>query len=229
MARARVEWVELGKSSGKAENAAAPSGRKLGPRALMTRRRLLDATESLLRERGVMDMTVAEIARVGETSPATFYHYFDDVEAAVLMLAVRVSDELPEALSRLDGDWSGREGMRRARDLSEAFIDHWEQHHAVLLVRNLAADQGDERFQHVRRAALSPVMTRLAEIIEAAKREGAVAKEIHAQVAAAALVAILERLSAHYRDLRTFRVSRSALIETCARIIHQTIGGNSAS
>jgi AcrR family transcriptional regulator len=219
--------VKLGMGSQKAESAVAQSGRKLGPRALLTRSRLLDATESLLRERSVMDITVAEIARVGETSPATFYHYFKDVEAAVLMLASRVSGELPEALSRLDGDWTGRDGFSRARDLSEAFIDHWEQHHAVLLVRNLAADQGDERFQKVRRAALSPVMNRLAQIIDAGKKEGLVAEEIHAQVAAAALVAILERLSAHYRDLRTFRATRSALVDTCARIIYQTIGGHS--
>ncbi|MBW2724125.1 MAG: TetR/AcrR family transcriptional regulator [Deltaproteobacteria bacterium] len=220
--------MKLVKGPRKPESAAVHAGRKLGPRALLTRRRLLDATESLLRERGVMDITVAEIARVGETSPATFYHYFEDVEAAVLMLAVQVSDELPRALSQLDGDWAGRDGISRARDLSEAFIDHWEQHHAVLLVRNLAADQGDERFQNARRAALSPVMNRLAEIIETAKADGSVVPEIHAQVAAAALVAILERLSAHYRDLRTFRASRSALVETCARIIYQTIGGDSA-
>ncbi|MBW2293721.1 MAG: TetR family transcriptional regulator, partial [Deltaproteobacteria bacterium] len=115
--------MKLVKGPRKPESAAVHAGRKLGPRALATRRRLLDATESLLRERGVMDITVAEIARVGETSPATFYHYFEDVEAAVLMLAVQVSDELPRALSQLDGDWAGRDGISRARDLSEAFID----------------------------------------------------------------------------------------------------------
>ena len=209
----------------RSERPIAQSGRKLGPRALLTRDRLLRATESLLNERSVMDISVAEIARVGETSPATFYHYFEDVEAAVLLLAAQVSGELPEALARLDGDWTGKDGLTRARDLSEAFIEHWEQHHAVLLVRNLAADKGDSRFQKARRSALSPVLNRLAEIIERARTDGRVAAEIHPQLAAAALVAILERLSAHYRDLRTIRASRAELVETCARIIHQTVGG----
>jgi len=209
--------------------AVAQSGRKLGPRALLTRDRLLRATESLLGERSVMDISVAEIARLGETSPATFYHYFKDVEDAVLLLARQVSDELPDAFARIDGDWSGVHGLVWARELSEAFIDHWAQHHAVLLVRNLAADKGDERFQQARRAALSPVLNRLASIIEAAQVSGEVAAEIHPHLAAAALVAILERLSAHYRELKTFQASREALVETCARMIHQTLGGHSVT
>ena len=30
------------------------------------------------------------------------------------------------------------------------------------------------------------------------------------------------------RDLKTFRASREALVETCARMIHQTLGGSAA-
>ena len=62
----------------------AQTGRPLGPRALRTRQRLLDATASLLVERSVLDIPVVEIARKAETSPATFYHCFRDVEEAAL-------------------------------------------------------------------------------------------------------------------------------------------------
>ncbi len=48
------------------------SGRRLGPRALHTRQRLLDATVALLNERSVRDISVVEIARKANTSPATF-------------------------------------------------------------------------------------------------------------------------------------------------------------
>jgi len=203
----------------------AQTGRKLGPRALRTRQRLLDATEKLIGERSVMDIPAVEIARIAGTSPATFYHYFKDVEEAVLVLAEQVAEEVPLALASLDGSWGAGDGLERARALTEAFIDHWDRHHAVLLVRNLAADKGDARFQHARRAALSPILDRLAKIIEESQKSGRVAAEIHPHVAAAALTTILESLSAHYRSLRSFRATRSDLLETCSRIVYDTLTG----
>ena len=46
------------------------SGRPLGPRAIGTRNRLLQATVDLLREKSVRDVAVVDIARNAETSPA---------------------------------------------------------------------------------------------------------------------------------------------------------------
>ena len=63
------------------------SGRTLGPRALLTRERLLEATEELLGERSLRDLSVVEIARKVGTSPATFYQYFKDAQEATLRLA----------------------------------------------------------------------------------------------------------------------------------------------
>ena len=62
--------------------------------------------------------------------------------------------------------------------------------------------------------------------LEAARKQGAVSREVHPYIASAALVAILERLSAHYRALHHFGASRDELIETCARILHQVISGS---
>lgn len=210
------------------EEAVAQTGRKLGPRALVTRQRLLDATASLLAERSVMDISVVEIARLGETSPATFYHYFKDVEDAVLLLAQQASEALPTVLDMLTEDWHGKAGLDQARLLTEAFIDHWEKHHAVLLVRNLAADKGERRFQDVRRAALSPVLDRLAHVIARSREAGDVSQAMHPHLAAAAMLSILERLSAHYQDLRTFKATREDLVETCSRIIYQTVTGHTS-
>ena len=47
----------------KAENVTAQTGRPLGPRALKTRERLMDATAELLAERSVLDISVVDIAR----------------------------------------------------------------------------------------------------------------------------------------------------------------------
>jgi AcrR family transcriptional regulator len=212
-------------SGGKRGAARAQGGRALGPRALRTRQRLLDATAELLRERSVLDLSVVEIARKVGSSPATFYHYFRDVEEAALHLAEQAAEEMPQVLEVVDGDWGGDRGLDAARALVDAFMDHWDDHHAVLLVRNLSADKGDRRFQRVRRKALAPVLDRLAELVRQGQEAGRVPPEIQPYAAAAALASILERLSAHYRELAYYEVTREGLAETCARVLHQVITG----
>ena len=44
--------------------------------------------------------------------------------------------------------------------------------------------------------------------------------------AAAALVALIERMAAFHRDLEPIGISRADLVETTARIIHQTVVGS---
>jgi len=202
------------------------NGRPLGPRALGTRNRLLQATADLLGEKSVRDVAVVDIARQAQTSPATFYQYFKDVSEAILRLAERAADEMPAMLDLIDRPWQGEAGLDAARGLSDAFIRHWDAHRAVLLVRNLAADEGDRNFQKVRREALRPVLDQLAQKIEESKREGRVGTAVHPYAAAAALASILERLAAFHRELEPLGVTRGDLVETCARIIYQTVTGD---
>jgi AcrR family transcriptional regulator len=203
----------------------AQTGRKLGPRALQTRDRLMEATAELLKERSVLDISVVDIARKVGTSPATFYHYFKDVEEVALNLAERAAGEMPAMIGLIDGSWKGKEGLERARSIVDAFIQHWDAHHAVLQLRNLAADRGDRRFMKVRRDAIGPVLDHLAGQITSAQEAGRVSADLHPYIAAAALGSILERLSAHYRDLSRFGATRDEFVETCARILYQTITG----
>ncbi len=206
----------------------AQSGRLLGPRALRTRQRLLAATAKLLAERSVLDISVVEIAREADTSPATFYHYFKDVEEAALLLAEQAASEMPVMLELIDASWRGARGLETAREVVSAFLQHWESHHAVLLIRNLSADKGDGRFQRVRRDALGPVLEHLAERITEAQEAGRVSNQIHPYVAAAALTSILESISAHTRELERRAVTREQLVETCGRVLYQVVTGRSA-
>ena len=135
MGFANVGCVEAGSR----KKRVAQSGRLLGPRALKTRQRLLDATAQLLGERSVLDIAVVEIARKAGTSPATFYHYFKDVEEAALSLAEQAAEEMPALVDLIDASWKGSQGLETARSLVNAFMEHWSEHHAVLLVRNLSA------------------------------------------------------------------------------------------
>ncbi len=213
---------EAESSAPAATEAVAQTGRALGPRALKTRQRLLDATESLLRERSILDIAVVDIARRADTSPATFYHYFKDVEEAALVLAAQAAEETTPLLELISGEWHGEAGIETSRSLARRFIEHWEAHHPVLTVRNLAADRGDWRFQEARRKALSPILEALASRIEAESPE---LPELHPFAAAAALVGMLEKLAAHIRPLGDRGVRREELIRTTASILQLVVTG----
>lgn len=201
------------------------SGRELGPRALETRRKLLDATRALLTQRSVRDVSVVDIARKAGTSPATFYQYFKDVSEVTLRLAEQAATDLPAVLEMIDGPWQGEAGLVKARAIVDAFVRHWDAHRAVLLVRNLAADEGDRRFQRVRQGSLQPVLQHLAAQIATSQAAGRVDPKLGPAAAAAAMGAILERLAAYHRELEMLGVTREDLVETCARILHQTVAG----
>ncbi len=193
----------------------ALDGRQLGKRGAATRRKLLGATTSLLATHGIRDLRVVDIARDVGTSPATFYQYFRDVEEAVLVLAVEVGEETAPLLELLTGDWKGKPGLEKARRLVDGFIVYWDEHRAVLRTRNLAAQEGDQRFRAVRNASLRPVTEGLASLIPAG--------ELSPITAASALVAMIERMAAFHVDLEPMGVSRDAVVETVARIVHRTV------
>jgi len=204
------------------------SGRSLGPRALQTRQRLLEATAQLLDERGLRDVSVVEIARKVETSPATFYQYFGDVTDAVAQLAEQAGEEIPALVEHITASWAGRKGFETARALVEGFIDHWDTHHAVLRIRNLSSEEGDRRFQKLRRDAIYPVLDALATKVKEAQAAGRVSAKVHPYASASALASMLERLAAFHRELESFGVGRDDLVETCARILVQAATGRIA-
>jgi AcrR family transcriptional regulator len=204
------------------------SGRELGPRALQTRQRLLEATAEGLRQQSLRDVSVVEIARRAGTSPATFYQYFRDVTEATLLLAEQAAAETPALVELIEGPWRGQKGLETARALVDAFVRHWDAHRAVLLVRNLSAEEGDRRFQKVRRKAITPVIEGLARRVRESQEAGRIASEVHPYAAAAAAASILERLSAYHREIEFFGATRGDLVETCARILFQTVTGRSA-
>jgi len=193
----------------------------IGRRGAATRRRLLDATAQLLEDHGVRDLRVAEIARVVGTSTATFYQYFRDVEDAVLALAEEVGEDVAPIGELLDGPFD----LVTARLLVDRFLSYWDEHRAVLRTRNLAAQEGDRRFRSVRNAALQPLTDRLASRIDEGRAVGRIAAEVSPIAAAAALVAMLERMAAFHADLEPLGATRADVVETTARILVGTVAG----
>jgi len=209
--------------------ALALDGRSLGRRGALTRRRLLDATAELLETHGIRDLRVVDIARAVGSSPATFYQYFRDVETAVLALAEEAGDEIAPLAARLDPPWDAERGLDDARALVDGFIDYWDRHRAVLRTRNLAAQEGDERFRDVRHRTLREFMARLTDKITEARSAGLVVTEVSPLAASAALVALIERMAAFHRELEELGITRADVVETTARIIHQTVVGQAQS
>jgi AcrR family transcriptional regulator len=205
--------------------AVALDGRPLGKRGAATRRRLLDATARLLESDGVRDLRVVDIAREVGTSPATFYQYFRDVEEAVLALTAEVGEELAPVDQLLRRSWTGASGLDTAREMVGAFIRYWDEHRAVLRTRNLAAQEGDLRFRQVRNNSLRPITEHLASTVQESQATGRVSADISPMAAAAALVALLERMAAFHRDLETLGITRADVVETTARILYQTVSG----
>ena len=213
-------------------NQAAPDGvaldgREIGVRGAATRRRLLDATADLLRDKGVRDLRVVDIAREVGTSPATYYQYFRDVEDAVLVLAdeIGTNDVVPIA-AVFDEPWHGTAGLANARAMVEAFFELWDRHHAVLRTRNLAAQEGDARFREIRNRANRPFLEGFADQVRAHQGVSAVAPEVSPVAAGAALIALIERMAAFHAELRSLGVERGEVIETTARICFQTVVGH---
>jgi AcrR family transcriptional regulator len=207
------------------DDVLAIDGRRLGRRAQLTRRRLLDATAELLATEGILDLTVVDIARRVGTSPATFYQYFQNVEEAVLALADEVGDQLHHLVRHLDDAWQGARGLDTARALVDDFLEYWDAHRAVLRTRNLAAQEGDPRFREVRNRALSTITDGLATKVTECQRAGKVAAEINPYAAASAMVAMMERMAAYHVDLEPRGISRPDMVETVARIVYRTVTG----
>jgi hypothetical protein len=128
----------------------------------------------------------------------------------------------------LGSPFDRRDGLSRARSVVDHFFDHWDAHHAVLTLRNMASERGDRRFQRVYQEGIGPVLDALAARIREGQARGAVSPALQPYAAAAALAAILERLAAHHREIRFFGVSRDDLRETCARILLQTLTGRAS-
>jgi AcrR family transcriptional regulator len=208
-----------------ADEVLATDGRVIGERAAATRQRLLDATLALLRRDGVLDLKVVDITREAGAAPATFYQYFTDLDAAVLALAdAAVDDEVP-LVDHLQPAWSTPGDLARAEAFVDAYAEYWNDHQAVLLVRNLKAEQGDIQFRAVRTRANLLLLRRMADMVTAGQEAGRVSPKLDPFATAAAMMSMLERLLAYSNELRRRGSTREAQRDTLVSILFHTLSG----
>lgn len=180
-------------SAGQARN---QNGQKIGSKGQRTRRLLIDTTVALLETHGLRDLSVMDVARAAETSPATFYVYFRGVPEVVLAALEDAHQTSPELEAALAQDWLMPGAAARALDVVIAYTNLWNRHRTVFRVRNLAAEEGDERFYAARTNASRQMMAALARQIARAQRAGRVPAALSVPACAGTILMMLERLAA---------------------------------
>jgi AcrR family transcriptional regulator len=210
------------------DDALATDGRIIGRRAQVTRRKLLDGTAQLLEERGALDLKVVDVARHVGTSPATFYQYFTDVEEAILALSDELADHLDELDALATEPWRGPQALEHVRAFVVGFMKFWDDHRAILRVRNLKAEEGDQHFRDSRNRSTQRLLKRLVDKVTEAQAAGRVAPEISAYAAAGAMMSILERLTAYQTEFERRGVGRVQMEETISRLLLQIVRGRRA-
>lgn len=203
----------------------ATDGRVIGRRAILTRRRILDATASLLREQGALDLKVIDVAREVGTSPATFYQYFADVEDAILCLAAELVERVPEFAGQIDGRWVDDDGLDRCRALVASYTGFWDEHGAVLRIMHLRADEREPRFRRVRNEYNNQFMVVMVERVREGQSAGRLPPGMDPDATAGAMLSVLDRLPSYRESFEKRGTSREAMVETIARILFGTLTG----
>lgn len=203
----------------------AADGRVPGRRGRATRQRLLDRTAEMLQAGSYRDLKVIDIAREAGTSPATFYQYFADVEAAILVLAedMAVDGDALVAIVR-DGKWRGKAGYRTALELSDAFFAFWDEHRPVLRVVELTTAEGDLRFRTIRVRLLNAVTVELGRVIESIQAEGR-NLGVHPTAAAGVIVTALANVAAHHAGFELWGIPVAEARTALARHVYWGVTG----
>jgi AcrR family transcriptional regulator len=176
----------------------AVDGRVPGRRGQATRQRLLDQTRQMLAATSYRDVKVIDIAREAGTSPATFYQYFADVEAAILALAEDMAHEGEHLTGTIvAGPWKGKAAYDTALQLVDEFMAFWEEHRAVLRVMDLATEEGDRRFHRIRTRLLNDITNALADVVRSSREQGRLPIDVDPMATAGVLVSMLAHVAAH--------------------------------
>ena len=188
-------------------------GQSMGRKGTQTRERLIRATIELLEKRPLRDVVVSDIATLAGTSSSSFYIYFADVSSAALAAAQGVEQITPEIEALLGSAWTRADAQDKAGALVESYVNLSSQHHAILRIRNLSADEGDKRFEDVRHRAVS----RIHELLEA--RIAAAKNGLDPSSGASAVLALMERIAAIARLPLRRHHSRKSLITSAAFLV----------
>jgi AcrR family transcriptional regulator len=201
-----------------ARRRAETESRELRARGRDTRRRLLDAGESILASKGYHATRVDDVVKVARTSHGTFYLYFANKEDLFRALAIEVAQEmqqLAEQLPPLSADATGRTRLQR---WVRRFVEVYRRHGAVIRAWT-EAEIGGSEFGRLGTDLLTHFTTVIVGRVEEVAPPG-----LDPTIATLALVAMLERLN-YYAMTDQVKVEPDAIAATVARVTHATLFG----
>ena len=207
---------------------ATTDGRVPGRRGLATRQRLLECTAELLVATPWRSIKVIDIARQAGTSPATFYQYFENVEAAITVLAEELVEGAGVLADAVDGNWSPEASWDTAVAVVEGFMDYWERNRAVFRVVELTTVEGDLRFQGLRVRALNAVTVTLARVIANQAPTSGSPAGADPMAAAGTLIAMLAQVAGHRYGFEFWGIRTASLVDSQARLLHWSVTGRPA-
>lgn len=202
--------------------AAEPAGKKassLGKKGKETRRMLMAATRKLLEAASPLNISAVAISRAADTSPATFYVYFNDVEDILWALC----DMVTEDTSNLFVNHAYLRDDAQLEEDALAFVrgycDIWAHHGPLLLYRNMEADRGNRRFnQLVLRVAL-PILEGLTDrIVEAATADQPISRG-DANAEAVVFIGAIDRIAAALHTWPEDSLMPDVLLRAEARVL----------
>jgi AcrR family transcriptional regulator len=187
--------------------------RELRARGQRTMRRLLDAGAEVFAARGYHAARVDDVVKAAHTSHGTFYLYFANKEDLFRALAGEVADAMQELAEAMG---PGIDDPAVLRAWIERFVDLYDRYGAVIRAWT-EAEIGSSEFGRLGDGVLTSFTRVVAERIR-----DAAPPDIDANVAALALVALLERFN-YYVVSSQVRVSREEMTATLTRVVHATL------
>ncbi|HZP28827.1 MAG TPA: helix-turn-helix domain-containing protein [Acidimicrobiia bacterium] len=192
-------------------------GRELRARGRRTLRRLLDAGVAVFAERGLHAARVDDIVKAAKTSHGTFYLYFANKEDLFRALAVDVAEHMVELASEFPAFTPDGDGRGALRDWLGRFADLYDQYGPVIRAWT-EAEIVDSEFGRIG----GELVVRFAACL--AERIGAAAPDVDPEVAALAIVAMIER-SSYYVLSRQLEVGREEMLDTLATVTRAAVYG----
>jgi len=188
--------------------------RKLRSQGRETLRKLLEAGMVVFDRRGYHAARVDDIVKVAKTSHGTFYLYFANKEDLFWALLSDVSEEMTALSGSLGPIVPGRKGYEELRSWLDKFVDLYIRYAPVIRAWTEAEADASETG-----AFGAGVLARFARRLSDRIAEADSGPGLDPDVAAVAMVAMIERLS-YYVLTRSVEIDRDQLLDTLTAILH---------
>ncbi|MCC0057618.1 MAG: TetR/AcrR family transcriptional regulator [Rhodobiaceae bacterium] len=203
-------------------------GQSMGSKGLLTREKIISATADLLVRRPLREIKVAEIGQSAGVSTSTFYLYFETVSDAALAAINQIDQSSPKLTELLKVPWTREILLENAKRLVNLYITFWDEHHALLRVRNFVADEGDKRFVDARRRSVEPLHLLLQEKIHELQANLPEERRLDPPSTASVILALLERTAQTVRLPSAHKATRPRSIETTAFLVAAALSGGTS-